>query len=59
MLRYLLFLFLGIIGDWKNHFTMAENEAFDKLFAEKMTGSKLKFRFEPSLTQRDISPDVL
>jgi len=54
-----LFLFLGIIGDWKNHFTMAENEAFDKLFAEKMKGSKLKFRFEPSLTQRDISPGVL
>ncbi|XP_045188064.2 sulfotransferase 1C2-like isoform X2 [Mercenaria mercenaria] len=38
----------GEIGDWKNHFTVAENEAFDKLYQEKMKTSKLKFRFEPS-----------
>ncbi|XP_006815309.1 sulfotransferase 1C2A-like [Saccoglossus kowalevskii] len=33
----------GVIGDWKNHFTVAENEAFEKIYNEKMEGSGLKF----------------
>ncbi|XP_008829211.1 bile salt sulfotransferase 1-like isoform X2 [Nannospalax galili] len=28
----------GICGDWKNHFTTAQAEAFDKIFQEKMKG---------------------
>lgn len=36
----------GIIGDWKNHFTVALNEQFDKIYAEEMKNSKLPIQFE-------------
>jgi hypothetical protein len=35
----------GVVGDWRNHFTAAQNEAFDALFVEKMAGSDLRFDF--------------
>lgn len=36
----------GIIGDWKNHFTVALNEQFDKIYADEMKNSKLPIQFE-------------
>lgn len=36
----------GIAGDWKNTFTVAQNEHFDAHYAKTMAGCDLKFRWE-------------
>lgn len=36
----------GVVGDWKNYFSKAQSEKFDILYAKKMQGSQLHFRFD-------------
>lgn len=38
------FLATGTTGDWKNYFTVAQNERFDQDYAQKMSGTDLCFR---------------
>ncbi|XP_046546531.1 sulfotransferase 1C4-like [Haliotis rubra] len=37
----------GEIGDWKNWFTVAENESFDQIWNAKMKDSGFKFTYTP------------
>lgn len=36
----------GDIGSWKEYFTVAQSEAFDRLYKERVEDSGLEFRFE-------------
>lgn len=38
------FFFLGKVGDWKNHFTVKQNEQFDEDYQRKMRNIDLSFR---------------
>ncbi|XP_065546034.1 sulfotransferase 1B1-like isoform X2 [Lathamus discolor] len=38
------FMRKGITGDWKNYFTVAQNERFDQDYARKMSDTDLRFR---------------
>ena len=39
----------GIIGDWRNQFSAEQNQRFDQLYTQKMSGSNLQFNFGDGL----------
>ena len=41
-------ILVGEIGDWKNHFTVADNELFDSVLEKWTAGKEIPFIYKPS-----------
>ncbi|XP_070561191.1 sulfotransferase 1B1-like [Ptychodera flava] len=39
------FIRKGVIGDWRNNFTVAQNKEFEKMYQERMKGTDLDFEW--------------
>lgn len=39
-------LVLGEVGDWKNHFTVADSEMYDEVMEQELGDIGLRFQFK-------------